>query len=95
MNSSLQTRKQLLLMESDLNRTELCRLCNQLTDELKNVTTRARSWTTVVKNLFSSFSEKNEDKRSDAPPSRRSWVSTLMRSVRLGSSLWLAFRSRT
>jgi len=93
--TSLETRKQLLVMESDLNRAYLCEEIVRLADDLRAVGNELHSAAAVASSIFTTFAPKNNGAAEESPPEKPSWVSTIVRGVKLGTSLWLAFRSKS
>jgi len=94
--TSLETRKQLLVMESDLNRAYLCEEISRLADDLRAVHDQLHSVTSMASSLFSTFVPQNNGAKEDeAAPEKPSWLSTILRGVKVGTSLWLAFRSKS
>jgi hypothetical protein len=91
--TSLETRKRLLVMESELNRAYLCEEIAHLVDDLRAVGDRLQSVSSMASSLFTSFAPKNNGE--EAAPEKPSWLSTIIRGVKVGSSLWLAFRSKS
>jgi hypothetical protein len=89
--TSLESRKQLLLAESELNRTQLAADIVTLSAEVRALTGRAKSFTSVATSalaLVGAFQH-----RPGAGSGKRSWWQILLRGAGLMSSLWLAFRS--
>jgi len=93
---SLQARKRLLLAESELNRAELAREWACLNEEFKSIVQHVQSVGALVSKasvllagfaaLRRVFSRRNNGKAS--------WLSTVIKGARLGTSLWMAMRSR-
>ena len=92
----LESRKQLLLVESELNRAQLL---NELRDfkneihhlkhqvwEIGSVAASAAKLATTFSAIGQAFSHRNEDKKP-------SWISTLLNGAKAGTSLWLLLRS--
>ena len=95
--TSLETRKQLLLVESELNRAQLL---NELRDfkneiqhlkhqmwEIGSIAAPAAKLATTFSAIGQAFTHRNEGKKP-------SWISTLLNGAKAGTSLWLLFRSR-
>jgi len=92
----LESRKQLLIAESELNRAQLVRDMAALTDGVRTITDRARSFGSIassalllVAGLAAFRHRKPVD--ADAKPSR---LQTILKGAGLISTLWLAFRSQ-
>lgn len=94
--SPLESRKQLLIAESELNRAQLLRECQAMTDEVHGLTARARSIASLASSAASLVTGLFTFRRGrSAPASVRSpGIDTLLRSVRLAASVGLAFRAR-
>jgi hypothetical protein len=94
--TSRETRKQLLLMESHLNRVALCQDCGELSDQLREVGSQVHAATSIASTFFHTFTPSPKSEEPAEPgPRKPSWISTIVRGVKLGSSLWLAFKSRS
>ena len=94
--NTLATRKQLLLAESELNRSQLVREMADLRAGIRTLTGRAQSLTSIVSSvavLVSALAAFRHSKpaHADAKPS---WLQTILKGVGLISTLWLAFRSQ-
>jgi hypothetical protein len=93
----LETRKQLLLVESELNRVQLINELRELKSEVrhwKHQVEAVVSMASLVVKLATTFSAigrvfSHRDK-DDKPPS---WISTLLKSLQTGTSLWQTLRS--
>jgi hypothetical protein len=92
----LETRKQLLLVESELNRAQLL---NELRDfrneihhlkhqvwEIGAIAASAAKLATTFSAIGQAFSHRNEDEKP-------LWISTLLNGAKAGTSLWLLLRS--
>jgi hypothetical protein len=90
--SPLESRKQLLIAESDLNRVLLVKECHALAGSFYKVIEPVKylgllaSPAAVVMGLFKAFRNRN----SEAGSSKSSWFSLL----RLGLAFWLGLRGR-
>ncbi len=88
----LQSRKQLLLAESELNRIQLVADITTLTANVHALTGRAKSLGSVASSalaLLAAF----QGGRNDGGGRRRSWLQIILKGAGLVSTLWLAFRS--
>jgi hypothetical protein len=94
----LETRKQLLLVESELNRAQLL---NELHDfkneihhlkhqvwEMGSIAASAAKLATTFSAIGQAFSHRNEGEKE-----KPSWISTLLNGAKAGTSLWLLLRS--
>jgi uncharacterized membrane protein YqjE len=93
--SPLETRKQLLIAESELNRTQLAADIAALKAGAGTITDCAKSFGSIASSagvlaagLAGSLHGKHADRRG-----RSSWLPTVIKGAGLVSSLWLAFRS--
>jgi hypothetical protein len=94
--NTLATRKQLLLLESELNRAQLARDMAELRAGARALGERAKSFTSIFSSagvLVSALAAFRRDKRADAG-TRPSWPQTILKGAGLISTLWLAFRSQ-
>ncbi len=94
--TTLATRKQLLLLESELNRAQLAREMAELRAGVGTLTGRAKSFTSIFSSaavLVSALAAFRRGKPADAG-ARPSWPQTILKGAGLISSLWLAFRSQ-
>jgi hypothetical protein len=92
----LEVRKQLLLVESELNRVQLLNDVRALQHEIQLVTNHVRAigsfassvakMADTVSSIGSAFSHDEKDKRS-----KPSWISSLINGARTGASLWTTF----
>jgi hypothetical protein len=91
----LQSRKRLLLAESELNRAQLVGDAAALGTGLRALGTRAKSIEAVATAAAVLFSALAAGRRlgSAEPAPKRPWLTTLIRGAGLLSSLWLAFRT--
>jgi hypothetical protein len=92
----LQSRKQLLLAESELNRVQMMEDMAALRAEVRMLTDRARSFDSIASSAAVLVSGLAAFKRgsttgSDAKPS---WMKTMLKGAGLVSNLWLAFRPK-
>jgi hypothetical protein len=94
--SSLEVRKQLLIVESEVNRTRLEQTWLCLRRETDELTRQARATcSTLVSTAsvgiagFKAFRKLRATQRS----ANGSWLANLAEGMRLGSALWTTFRS--
>jgi len=96
--TSLETRKQLLLVESELNRAQLL---NELRDfkneilhlkhqvlEMGSIAASAAKLAATFSAIGQAFSRRNEGEKENSP-----WISTLLNGAKAGTSLWRLLRS--
>jgi hypothetical protein len=94
--SPLESRKQLLVAESELNRAQLIEDWQAMTDGVRTLGSRVKSVTSLASAaaLFVSgvsvFRRGQESSHGKKP----SWLQTAFKGTQIASSLWLAFRER-
>jgi negative regulator of sigma E activity len=92
----LESRKQLLIAESEINRAQLSEEFRAMTDSVCNFTDRVKSVgffasaTAAVMAGISAFGSQN----SAATEPKRSWLQTSLKVAKVAGSVWLAFRAR-
>lgn len=94
--TSLESRKQLLLLESELNRVQLLEDLNGLRNEIKRLKNRMSgigslaSTAAAFFSLFSIFRRTlgEHENQTDKPP----WISRLLKGIETGATLWSALR---
>ena len=91
----LESRKRLLLAESELNRAQLVGDVAAIAAGLHALGARARSLEAVASAAAVLFTALAAGRRGEpaTPAPERSWLTTLIRGAGLLSSLWLAFRT--
>ncbi len=92
----LESRKQLLIAESELNRVELAGDLAVLAAGVRSLSRRARSYGSIASSaavLIAGLAAFQRGKREDAD-AKRSWLQIILKGAGLISTLWLAFRSR-
>ena len=100
--SPLEVRKQLLLVESELNRAQLINELRGFKDELhqlKNqleaigsIASGAVKLTSTISRIWNAFSQRGENGENDPG---KSWFSSLINGAQLCASLLGAFRSQS
>jgi hypothetical protein len=93
--NTLESRKQLLVLESELNRAQLVREVADLRMEVGTLTERARSLTSIFSSaavLVSALAALRSSKSAESGV-KRSWPRRLLKGAGLISTLWLALRS--
>jgi hypothetical protein len=92
----LESRKQLLLAESELNRAGLGEDMAELTADVRALAARARSFrsiATTVAVLVAGVAALRRKRSVEAEP-KPFWLQTILKGGGLVSTLWSAFRSR-
>ncbi|MCU0783737.1 MAG: hypothetical protein MUF81_06755 [Verrucomicrobia bacterium] len=92
----LESRKQLLIAESELNRAQLVGDLTALTAGVHTLTDRAKSFSAIASSaavLVAGLAAFRCGKSVDAD-AKPSWLQTILKSAGLISTLWLAFRSQ-
>jgi hypothetical protein len=90
----LQSRKQLLLAESELNRAQLVVDMTALTADIRALTSRARSIGLIASSAAALVAGLAAFRRKKPCPAdeKPSWLQTILKGAGLVSTLWLAFR---
>jgi hypothetical protein len=94
--NSLESRKQLLLAESELNRAQLADELAALSAGVHTVTNRAKSFSSMASAaavLVAGLAAFRRSKFS-RPGEKPSWWQTILKSAGMVSTLWLAFRAK-
>ena len=96
--TTLESRKQLLLVESELNRVQLLNELSDLQSEISQVTEQVRtigSFASSAAKLATTFSSIGNifNHGDDGEKGKFSWISKLLNSARTGASIWSAIRS--
>jgi len=92
----LQSRKQLLLAESELNRAQMMQDMAALTAEVHALGNRAKSFGSIASSavvLATGLAAFRRGKVADLD-AKPSWVRTVLKGAGLVSNLWLAFRPK-
>lgn len=95
--NSLESRKKLLIAESELNRAQLCEEMTALTAGVRTLTGRAKSFSSmasaaaVVIAGLAAFRRT----RSVLAVAKPSWLQTALKGAGMVSTLWLAFRAKS
>ena len=93
----LQSRKQMLSSESDLNRAQLLDGLVLLTSDVRAMASRQRFLGSIVSSaavLVAGVAALRIGKRAN-PGAKRSWMATALKGAGFASSVWLAFRCRS
>ena len=91
----LQSRKQLLLAESELNRAQLAGDVAALAANVRALTERAKTLGSIVSSaalLLAGLAAFRRGKPANAG-AKPSWVRTILKGAGLASTFWAAFRS--
>jgi len=92
----LESRKQLLLAESELNRAQLVRDMTALTAGVRTLTDRAKSFGLIASSaaaLVAGLAAFGRAKAADAK-AKTPWLQTILKGAGLISTLWLGFHSQ-
>ncbi len=92
----LESRKQLLLAESELNRAQMMQEMTTLAAEVRTLGDRAKSYGSIASSaavLVSGLAAFRSGKPTVAD-GKPSWLQSILKGAGLVSNLWLAFRSR-
>ena len=92
----LESRKQLLIAESELNRAELLRDWQTMADDVHALARKARiigSWASIAASLVAGLAFFRRKKSAPAAE-KPSWLQTILKGAGLISTLWQAFRSK-
>ena len=92
----LETRKELLIAESELNRAQIIVEWQAMADGMRSVTQRVKSLGPLVSVLALFFAGMTAFRRRKATPAggKPSWLALILKGAQLGSSIWGAFRAR-
>jgi hypothetical protein len=94
--SPLESRKQLLIVESELNRVQMAEDMAALGAGVRALTDRAKSFSSIASSvaaLVACLVAFKRRKRAEAG-AKFSWLQTILKGAGLLSTLWLAFRSQ-
>ena len=92
----LESRKQLLIAESELNRAQLVQEWQTMADGVRSVADRARSISSLALAAASLIAGLASFRRTRSAPAdeKPSWWQTLLKGAQLAGSLWSEFRPR-
>jgi len=92
----LESRKKLLIAESELNRAQLVQEWQAMADGFHSVADRARTISVIASTAASLIGDLASFRRTRSKPvgEKPSWRQTLMKGVQLAGSLWAEFRPR-
>ena len=93
--TALQSRKQLLLAESELNRAQLVQDWQAVEDDIHALTIRARSITSFATAAVSLVAGLVSFRRKNATPvdEKPSWLKKILNGAQFAAALWSEFRS--
>lgn len=94
----LEARKQLLLVESEVNRAQLLNECTAFKTHLDGLTDRAQSVADSVNSTMSLVHDGINRMRevvTGFDKNKSPLIATVINGVRIGTSLWRSFRSRS
>ena len=92
----LESRKQLLIAESELNRAQMAGDMAALTAGVRTLTDRAKTFGSIASSaavLMAGLASFRRGKPADAG-AKPSWLQTILKGAGMVSTLWLAFRSQ-
>jgi hypothetical protein len=93
--SPLESRKRLLIAESEINRARLLQEGQMLVDGLSSLADRARSFSIIAASILSlGAGLATFTRRRRAPAARSSLIQKVASGARLATTIWLLFRSR-
>src|ERR1019366_4564962 len=93
----LQSRKQLLIVESELNRAQLAGDLAALKADVRALSDRAKSISSIASSvamLVTGLAALTRGKTAESG-AKRSWLQRILKGVGLISTIWLAFRSQS
>ncbi len=92
----LESRKRLLIAESELNRTQLVQEWVALTAGVRTLTSRVKSFGSIASAaglLLAGLAAFRRGKRTEAEV-KPSWLQMALKGAQAAGSIWLAFRAR-
>jgi hypothetical protein len=92
----LESRKQLLIAESELNRAQLVQEWQAMADGVRSVADQARTISSVASAAASLVASLASFRRKKSAPAaeKPSWLQTILKGTGLISTVWQAFRSQ-
>jgi len=93
----LESRKRLLIAESELNRTQLVQEWVALTAGVRTLTGRVKTFGSIASAaalLVAGFTAFRQGRRADAGV-KPSWFQMVLKGAQAAGSIWLAFRARS
>jgi hypothetical protein len=92
--NSLESRKQLLIVESELNRAQLALEWQAMAEEVHALSDQARTVRSMASATASLVAGLASLRRKKSAPEKPSWVQTALKSAGLISEFWQRFRNR-
>jgi uncharacterized BrkB/YihY/UPF0761 family membrane protein len=89
--SPLESRKQFLIAESELNRTQMAGDMVALRSDVRTLTARAKSLGSIASSAAMLVAMVAAYKHGKAKPP---WLQAVLKGAKLAGSIWLAFRAR-
>ena len=91
----LESRKQLLVAESELNRAQLVQEWQTMADEVHSLTTQARTIRSIASAAAALVAGLASCRRKASAPAaeKPSWLKTILKGAGLVSTFWRAFRA--
>ena len=92
----LESRKQLLIAESELNRAQLVQEWQAMGDGVRSIADRARTISSIASTAASLIAGLASFRRKKSAPAEQkpSWLQTFLKGAGLISIVWQAFRSQ-
>jgi len=92
--TALQVRKQLLLVESEVNRAQLVAELEGLNNHVQGLAHQCKTFASLVSSVASGVNSIRSMWPESGNPSGNSWFSRVKGYFRAGASVWDAFRSK-
>jgi len=95
--NSLESRKQLLIAESELNRSQMVGSMVALATNARALTDRAKSFGAIASSVITLLTVVAAFRHGDKPGkpgTKPGWLPNILKGASLISTLWLAFRAR-
>ena len=94
--SPLESQKQLLIAESELNRAQLSEEWHAITHEVCDIAHRAKTIAAWVSSAALLAAGVTALRRGSPAPNatKPSWLQTIMKGARVASTIWFVFRAR-
>ncbi len=94
--NSLESRKKLLIAESDLNRAGLFQEWQMMTDGIRALAKQVKTFSLIATSAASVVGvlAALRRKKSTATPEKSSWLQTILKYAPIAGALWSEFRTR-
>jgi hypothetical protein len=92
--SPLESRKQLLIAESELNREQLLQELRRMKDEVHSLTIQARTISSFASAAATLVAGIVSFRQKKSAPEKPSWWRTILKGAQLAGSLWSEFQAR-